>query len=588
MIDGLENFVLLETLRRDRDNSKNYLFANPLRVITCFSPSEILKCFQQLERYRRQGFFLAGFFSYELGYFLEDSFAGKPSPSAYPLLWFGVYEKPRKPPVSRLQSPDKRYYLTPPDLAISKADYRRTVGKIKNLIAQGETYQINFTSGYHFDFAGDVFDFYRQLKASQRVSYSALIRFGGNYLISLSPELFFRIDQRGKITVKPMKGTAPVDAYAGWLCHDPKNTSENVMIVDLLRNDLGRICKPGSVKVPELFTVEEYETLQQMTSTVTGRLNPRISLYDMMRSLFPCGSVTGAPKIQSMKIIRNLEREPRNIYTGAIGYFGPGGDAVFNVAIRTIDLQSKPDGKFKATMGVGSGIVFDSQPDEEYEECALKAKFLMNALPDFALIETMLCDNGKVSLLALHLRRLQMSAEYFSIPCAVHKIQGALKQYTARLTGKIRLRLLLKSNGRIVLEHQPLAATPSSGPVIALSGSRTKSDDIFLYHKTTQRKLYHEEHQRYSAKGFFDVIFRNEKDQITEGAISNIFVRIKGRCFTPPVCCGLLAGIGRETLMKKLDAREKILYLPDLKKADQILLTNSVRGVTEVRLKDGA
>ncbi|HLZ18486.1 MAG TPA: chorismate-binding protein, partial [Smithellaceae bacterium] len=462
--------------------------------------------------------------------------------------------------------------------------YRQAISTIKDLIARGETYQINYTTKYLFDFDGNVFDFYATLKSRQKVSYAALISFGGNFAVSLSPELFFRIDRWRKITVKPMKGTATIDTPPGWLSRDSKNTSENVMIVDLLRNDLGRICKPGSVKVQELFTVEEYETLLQMTSTVTGKLKDDIGLCDIIRSLFPCGSVTGAPKIQSMKIIRDLEKGPRDIYTGAIGYFAPDGKAVFNVAIRTVDLQRKTGGGFMAAMGVGGGIVFDSQPDAEYEECRLKAKFLIDARPDPALIETMLWKNGRIRHLTSHLARMKASAAYFSIPFAAGKIRAALKEYSLNLGESARLRMLLKSTGDIFLEHA-LVPPESKNPVIAISDIQTNSGDPFLYHKSTHRRLYDDEYRKYAARGYFDVLFTNEKKQITEGAISNIFIERTGRWYTPELACGLLPGIERQKMIRKLAARETVLHEKDLRKADKIVLTNAVRGATEVDLK---
>jgi para-aminobenzoate synthetase/4-amino-4-deoxychorismate lyase len=578
-----DNFVLLETLRRDKHNKQNLLFTHPVDIVECRHQNKIQSCFRKMEKCLQEGFYLAGFFSYELGYYLEEAFGSNQPPSAYPLIWLGVYHKPRKQRAAALPGGDKHFYLSMPSLAVKPAAYTKAIGTIKNLIASGETYQINYTSKYSFNFFGDVFHFYQSLKDNQQVSYSALLNHGDDYIISLSPELFFRIDRQRNITVRPMKGTAPVNTPPAWLSTDPKNTSENVMIVDLLRNDLGRICKPGTVAVQELFTVEQYETLLQMTSTVTGKLKPDISIYDMIKSLFPCGSVTGAPKIQSMKIIRNMEKEPRNIYTGAAGYFSPEGDAVFNVAIRTLDLQRMPDRKYQASMGVGGGIVFDSKPASEYEECKLKAKFLLNAIPDFALIETMLFEQGRVRYLKKHLARLKASADYFSIPCLLAKIRVGLKNYTAKLIGDLRLRLLLKANGDVLFEHRPLAAKPAK-PVIGFSGIPTDSRDPFLYHKSTHRKLYDSEYEHHVTRGYFDVIFHNEKKQITEGAISNIFVKRRGRWYTPPLSCGLLCGIERDTMITKLGAREKILYKKDLQRADKILLTNSVRGATEVTL----
>lgn len=577
-----QEIVWLETLRKDKDNTQNFLFADPVRIITCQNPAELDKCFRQMERARRQGYYLAGFFAYELGYFLEETLKACCPQQQYPLLWFGVFEKPQRRLPDFADNKDAPFCLSAPQMAVNYRQYEKAIHRIKKHIARGETYQINYTSRYDFNFIGNVLNFYDRLKENQKVSYSALINYGGNWIISLSPELFFRINAKCDIMVKPMKGTAPPDQSVSWLQNDKKNTSENVMIVDLLRNDLGRICLPGSVKVKELFTVEKYETLLQMTSTVTGKLQPRIKIIDLVKSLFPCGSVTGAPKIESMKIISKLEGKPRNIYTGAIGYFAPDGQAVFNVAIRTIDLQRQSDHQYQAQMGIGGGIVNDSRPEEEYAECRLKGQFLINTIPEFALIETMLFSDGKIKYLNRHLQRLKKSANYFSIPCFPDKIKIELKKSTTDWTGNIRLRVLLNSSGAISMQNQ--SYVPGSGVLqrIAISRFKTNPDDPFLYHKTNNRSLYDQEHKRYSKQGYFDVLFRNQKDEITEGAISNIFIKLRGRWYTPPLSCGLLNGIGRQIMIKKLNAREKILQIKDLERADQIVLTNSVRGATEV------
>jgi para-aminobenzoate synthetase/4-amino-4-deoxychorismate lyase len=577
-----QDIVWLETLRKDKDNTQNFLFADPVRIITCQNPAELNKCFRQMERCRRQGYYLAGFFAYELGYFLEEVLKACCPRQQYPLLWFGVFEKPLRRRAHLDHNKDAPFYLSAPQMAVNYPQYEKAIHRIEKHIARGETYQINYTSRYDFNFIGNVLNFYDRLKENQKVSYSALINYGDNWIISLSPELFFRINARGGIMVKPMKGTAPPDQSANWLQNDKKNTSENVMIVDLLRNDLGRICLPGSVKVKELFTVEKYETLLQMTSTVTGKLQPQIKIIDLVKSLFPCGSVTGAPKIESMKIISKLEGKPRNIYTGAIGYFAPEGQAVFNVAIRTINLQRQSEHQYQAQMGIGSGIVNDSRPEEEYAECRLKGQFLINTIEEFALIETMLVTDGEIIYLNRHLQRLKKSANYFSIPCFPDKMKIELKKYAIDWTGNIRLRLLLNSSGAIIIQHQSFV--PSSGVLqhVTLSRFKTNPDDPFLYHKTNKRSLYDQELKRYGEQGYFDVLFRNQKDEITEGAISNIFIKFCGRWYTPPLSCGLLNGIGRQIMIKKLNAREKILQIKDLKRADQIVLTNSVRGATEV------
>jgi para-aminobenzoate synthetase/4-amino-4-deoxychorismate lyase len=576
------DFVFLETLRKNRHNRRNLFFEEPVDIITCLRNSGVHDSFRKMENYLKKGFYLAGFFSYELGYALEKNF-GKMGPSTVPLLWVGVFEKPLHRTTASTRG-RALYYFSKPKLESSWAKYRQSVVAIKQAIAEGQTYQINFTTKYLFRFFGDVFHFYAQLKSRQKVPYAALISFDGRFILSLSPELFFRIDQSRRIVVEPMKGTAAPDRSSDWLYHDPKNRSENVMIVDLLRNDLGRICQTGSVRVHKLFNVEKYETLWQMTSTVTGRLRDDVGLFDIMKSLFPCGSVTGAPKISSMKILRTLEQAPRGVYTGAIGYFAPDGSAAFNVAIRTICLNRPSRGGFDAEMGVGSGIVFDSKAKAEYEECRLKAKFLIDAQPDFALIETMLCEEGQIKWLNRHLARLEASAVHFSVPFSFRKTRMALIQYVETLKGPVRIRLRLTKNGEMLIERAPVLVKPEK-PEIAISRIRTFSGDPFLYHKTTFRRLYDEEYRKGLAAGYFDVIFRNEHQQITEGAVSNIFIERQGQWYTPAVRCGLLAGLQRAEFMRKFKARETVLHERDLREADRIVLTNAVRGVTDVVLK---
>ncbi len=579
-----KNFVLLETLRRDKDNFQNLLFTDPVDIITCYQKNDILHAFRKIDDYRQKGFYVAGFLAYELGYLLEDVLNRHHQQQDYPLMWFGVYNQPRRLAKPLIPGNNDKYYLSRPILATNESEYGKNINKIKEHIGSGDTYQINYTTKYKFKFIGDIFSFYCRLKENQKVSYTAVINHDNNYIISLSPELFFRTDKNHLISVKPMKGTAGKDLPADWLPQDEKNTSENVMIVDMLRNDLGRLCLPGTVKVSRLFDVEEYETLWQMTSTINGKLIPRIRSLEIIKSLLPCGSVTGAPKINSMRIIRSLEKEPRNIYTGAIGYWGPDNKSIFNVAIRTIDLKQSAGKKYEGQMGVGGGVVYDSLAHEEYQECKIKAQFLFNSSPDFTLIETMLCMDGKIKYLDRHLRRLKSSAQYFNIPCNKAGIKQEVKNYAAPLTGRVRLRLLLHPGGEISLEHLPVITDKSIQQHVVLSRHKTNSQDPFLYHKTTLRKLYDSEYKKYANAECRDVIFRNEKNEITEGAISNIFIRKNGNYYTPPLGCGLLAGIERQAIMKRLKAKEKILYLNDLKKADEIILTNSVRGATKVTL----
>jgi para-aminobenzoate synthetase/4-amino-4-deoxychorismate lyase len=384
-----------------------------------------------------------------------------------------------------------------------------------------------------------------------------------------------------------MKGTGPRGrttqedrTLASWLQNDPKNRSENVMIVDLLRNDLGRICNFGSVRASNLFAVERHPTLFQLTSTVTGELRPEVDFQQIFRALFPCGSVTGAPKVRAMQLLADLETHPRGVYTGAIGFFSPQ-QSVFNVAIRTLDLDGQ-----SGVMGVGSGIVIDSDPAAEFEECLLKSQFLTRpsspSQERFSLIETLLWQ-GEFALIELHLDRLEDSAAYFGFPCGRAEVHAALlAQAGAFPSGQPRkVRMLLDRDGRLQIAAEPLP--PSAPPLplrVRIAPQRTDPQDRMLFHKTNCRRLYTEALLAASKQGFDDALFLNLHGEVTEGAIHNIFIEKAGRWFTPPVQCGLLAGVQRRHLLaSRPDIEERTLSLPDLRQADAIYLSNAVRGL---------
>jgi len=361
-----------------------------------------------------------------------------------------------------------------------------------------------------------------------------------------------------------------------------KDLSENIMIVDLMRNDLGRISRTGSVRVDNLFNIEKYNTLFQMTSGVRGTLRKGITYLDIFKNIFPGGSVTGAPKIRTMQIIRQLERESRNIYCGALGIIFPENKAVFNMPIRTILLR-----KNKGEMGIGSGIVYDSSPEKEYQECLLKAKFLTQRDKSFQLIETMLWQNRYV-FLKEHLRRLEGSAGYFGFNFNSLKIirQLAKRENSFKKGKSYKIRFLLDKDGGIKIENQEiLERNLPKEKYIAISRYKTDPRDRFLYHKTSRRLLYDPEYQYYFRRGYYDVIFLNNRREVSEGAISNIIIRKGKNYFTPPVSSGILPGIYRAYLMKKVSVQEKVVLLKDLYAADKIFLCNSVRGLTEVRIK---
>jgi len=590
-----DNFVLLETNRFDKDNHRSFLFSNPARIISCYNSREIKQSFSELKDFISKGYYAAGFISYEAGFSFEENLNEIKKDFGFPLLWFGVYKKPiiftHREKIDLLRHKKSRYIIKNLHPNISRRRYLNNIKRIKAFIRQGETYQVNYTFKYKFDFLGCLFSLYEDLKARQSVSYSAFLKTDRFSILSLSPELFFRKDN-DRIKVRPMKGTIdrgkdPEDDRCNEeiLKNSIKDRSENIMIVDLLRNDLGRISRSGTVKTKKLFEVERYETLLQMISIVRSVLKKDVTLYDLFKAIFPSGSVTGAPKISTMKIIDSLEDEPRHVYTGAIGFFAPDGEAVFNVAIRTVLIDSKTK---RGEIGVGGGIVYDSDPHKEFDECKLKASFITQKRTAFKLIETILWQPKKgYFLLRYHLDRLLLSTEYFDFrfdrALVVKELRGLKRLFKDDSDYKIRV--LLNRDSSVESSFSRVDKITKIMKV-RFSDKKTLSGDIFLYHKTTNRDLYSEEHKRWKDKGYLDVIFTNEKNQVTEGAVSNIIIK-KGRFYyTPPLECGILNGVFRRYLLKnkKFPLREKILYKKDLKNAQEIYMINSVRGMVKVML----
>ena len=615
------------------ENPWTQLFTNPLRVCAATAASEIPQLFAEIESAVAQGQCAAGFFSYECGNCFETK-AGVPGNrssslgwkaemrakrSDLPLAWFGIYERSYAfnhatgsfedgaPPelsslhIDRQTAADEGSEIAAAEFALTEAEYARRIAAIHEWIRAGDVYQLNFTAPMRFTAPTSPAHLYARLRARQPVDYGAFLHWqNGRHVLSFSPELFFRIDcdsaQRGKrhIVTRPMKGTARRGRttredreIAAWLRNDPKNRSENVMIVDLLRNDLGRVAQFGTVRADELFAVERYPTLWQMTSTVAADLRPEVGLQDIFRALFPSGSVTGAPKVRAMQRIAELEDEPRGVYTGAIGFFSPR-QTVFNVAIRTLELEAG-----RGRMGIGSGIVIDSDPAEEFHECLLKAEFLTGSASrwpqEFSLIETMLW-NGSYPLLELHLDRLTDSADYFDFRCDRATIRAALaqhaRQFTDRAARKVRL-LLTDPDGNFAMNSEPLARSSEPNRIgrVCISKHRTDPADPTLYHKTTQRPIYALAYNQASHQGFDDVLFLNLRGEVTEGAISNIFVEKNGRWFTPPIECGLLAGVYRRHLLEtRPDIEERILFLDDLRQADAVYIANAVRGLRKIKI----
>ncbi|HEV2485160.1 MAG TPA: aminodeoxychorismate synthase component I [Terracidiphilus sp.] len=595
------------------------IFTAPLRVCVANNAVEIAGLFREIESAVAAGQTAVGFFTYECGNCFEPKAGMRASqdgqPLAPPLAWIGIYERgylfdhatgafPEGEPPG-LESFRRSQDEPPKDssieaaLGLTEAQYAERIAAIHEWIRAGDVYQLNFTVPYSVRVRGSVAALYARLRERQPVEYGAFVHWeAGRRILSFSPELFFRVDEESggrRITTKPMKGTAARGRTtredrkrAEWLRNDPKNRSENVMIVDLLRNDLGRLAKFGSVHAEKLFAVERYPTLWQMTSTVTGELRAEVGFHEIFRALFPCGSVTGAPKVRAMQLLAELEEQPRGVYTGAIGYFSQR-RTVFNVAIRTLELDGE-----SGTMGVGSGIVIDSDAAEECGECVLKAEFLTGSasrFPErFSLAETMLWDNG-YPLLELHLDRLQDSAEYFEFECERDAVRNALMEHARAFegTGPRRVRLLVDSDGRMNIGDEPLVKSgggDAKAVRACISRERTDAKDPMLYHKTTHRRLYTEAFKEAVNRGFDDVLFMNCAGEITEGAISNVFIEKAGRWLTPPVECGLLAGVYRRHLLETLaGAEERVLHAEDLRKADAVYLCNAVRGLRRVTIE---
>lgn len=582
-----------ETNRFDSENCRSLYFTRPIKILRMDSAADIDRFFAELEEYS-QNYYLAGFFSYELGYLLEPACNMQEFTSDFPFALFGVYESPAEYYYSGncpegtafdLPLPSGQYIINNLRMSISESEYRKCIAQIKEHLLQGDIYQVNYTIKYLFVFSGDPYALYCDLKNRQYVSYNVFGRFDEYSILSLSPELFFK-KQGNSITVRPMKGTFARGRTLEediknlkFLAGDEKNRSENLMIVDLMRNDLTRICNPCSVKTVSLFDIEQYKTLFQMTSTVTGELSVDGSFRSLTQALFPSGSITGAPKISSMKIIRQLEHDERKIYTGALGFIEPGGNATFNVAIRTILIK---DGK--GEMGAGGGIVYDSTPEDEYNELQLKAEFLVKKPhPEFFLIETLLYD-GSFHNLERHILRMKESAEYFDYAFDSGELMGHLDNIQPQLTAqRYRVRVLLGRFGDISATPSEIDYQPGSLQVM-LSSKTTDSNDNFYFHKTTNRVLYERELAAAREMGFFDVLFLNKKGELTEGSITNVYLEINGIVYTPPVECGLLGGTMRAKLIDEGKVKEKLLLIKDLTKARKVYISNAIIGFREAEL----
>jgi len=591
-----EAFVLLDNSSGRGPPSQ--LFTSPLDIIVAETPDEVPEAFARLEAGRAAGLYAAGFFSFELGYVLEPRLAPLlPAARRVPLLWFGLYNKPAQLTEAEVDhwlsthTKSGSYQFSNVTRAWTKEEYVARFEKVQDKIRAGDIYQLNLTFKARFRLSGSPLTFYRDLRQRQRVAYGGIVDTGEVTVLTASPELF--IERRGRtIETRPMKGTAPrggtpeADAEARRiLATDIKQRAENLMIVDLMRNDIGRISEIGSVEVTDLFTVETYRTLHQMTSGVRATLLDGVTLLDLWRAIFPPGSVIGAPKIRAQELIAEYETEPRGVYCGAIGSLAPGGQALFNVAIRSPIIFRDGSGE----MGIGSGVVYDSVGTKEYDECLLKMKFLTDPPKTFELIETLLWERETgFWLIDRHFERLTASARYFSFKLDEAAARTALEREVAsagREQPRLRVRMLLAEDGRITVTSTPLpSAAPGLEMTYVVSPTRLDSSDAFLFHKTTRRELYDQEWKHYSdTVGADEVIYLNERNELAEGSRTNIFVERDGCLVTPPLPAGLLPGVLRAELIATGRAVEGVLTLQDIAEAEQVYLGNSVRGLVPAR-----
>ncbi len=568
-----------------RPQGRNLLFAEPRETLVAYDAASARVALAKLEAATERGLWAAGYLSYELGFLFEERLSRfLPQRSDRPLLWFGLYDGPSHLSAAtiaaRLAEAGKGSAVDlQPNLDFPA--YEKAFERVKDLIGAGDTYQVNLTMKAGFSLSGDPLGLYRTLAQSQPVAYGAYINTGDHHILSRSPELF--VSGTGNVlSARPMKGTmrrgntlAEDETGRLILANDEKNRAENLMIVDLLRNDLGRIAEIGSVEVTDLFTVETYRSLHTMTSGITARKKPGLGIAEILENLFPCGSITGAPKVRAMEIIHDVEAGPRGIYTGSIGYIAPTGDFSFNVAIRTAIIDRNGRGE----IGIGGGIVVDSTAAAEYEEALLKLKFLSDPVPPVTLIETFKWTPEEgFALFDRHLDRLLDSAAYFALPVTRNDAADYLDAQSRDWAIPTRVRLTLSDSG-FELSAVPLPPSPDKFR-FAIAPEPLNSGSLWLAHKTTNRAFYDQPRQHaHDRLGLDEVVFLNERGELTEGSFTNLFIEQGGICLTPPLASGLLPGTLRAELIAHGKAQERVLTLADLATADAIWLGNSVRGL---------
>lgn len=575
--------LLCEALSSPIPSGWEVCFRSPSQVFYAWQVDQLMPILCHVESCVAKGAYAAGIVAYEAAPAFDPNLAVSPLSPTRPYAVWGIFSAPELVPACDESHGQLDSTWKP---LLSCEEYVHLVNVIHSYLAAGHTYQVNFTFPLEGTFDGDPLAIYRRLCQFQPSDTAAFVDLGAVVIASASPELFFELD--GNILrTRPMKGTMPRGLWpaadtvqARLLRNSPKQQAENLMIVDLLRNDMGRISEIGSVTVEKLFAIERYPTVWQMTSTIAS--HTAASVTEILRALFPCGSVTGAPKIRTMQIIRDLEAGPRWIYCGAIGWMAPNRRCRFSVPIRTVVLEPLTR---KAFYHVGSGIVTDSQPEVEYQECLTKAQILtMSPLPEFDLLETLRYERGSFAFLPQHLARLGASAEYFGFRWNENAVVEALEEFSKfhrDCACPLRVRVVYSRRGGVQIESAPLEPLPT--PLrVAVSSPKVRPDDVILYHKTTCRDLY--ERARKAYPGADDVILCNCHGYLTESTIANLVVECDGKLLTPPVECGLLPGVMRQSLLNEGKIQEAALKPSHLLCARRVYLINSVRGWMEAQV----
>jgi para-aminobenzoate synthetase / 4-amino-4-deoxychorismate lyase len=632
--------ILLDDCKSSAQTPSSLFFENPLSHWRVFYIRDLADTLNAIEAARANGHYVVALFSYALGNALQGiqkdatraAFAGHeaqrdgeakdtgPSSPAEPLLEAFAFRQ-----CKRLSNDQVLEWLqartnTMPEhhriagllnvqASLSEGDYARDIATIQAYIAKGDTYQVNHTFQLRALSFGHPLALYSRLRKRQPVRYGAYVETPDRQVLCFSPELFIK-NEEGILTAKPMKGTlGRLQAQASDLSSNEKDRAENLMITDLIRNDLGQICETGSIKVPALFDVEEVGDVYQMTSTITGRLKPDLSLHEILRASFPCGSVTGAPKKRTMEIIAELEPHDRGLYCGSIGLFEPNGNFQLNVVIRTLEINANR----QVRIGIGSGITIDSQASKEWQECSVKAGFVTGLSSPVGLIETMRVEDGQPPLLALHLNRMQASAKALGITFNRAVFEAQVQDYLRSCSQDVlRLRLELSPQGELQLSHgavEPLAGVQNvfwARDLLGTDAALMQSANPLLAHKTTARSAYDAGWKAALENGGFDALFVNERGEVTEGGRSSLFACIDGQWWTPPLQSGVLPGVMREQLLNPQapvthakhtalfnndlarsilgGAQERVLYPNDLFKADALAVVNALRGVMSVKL----